>query len=120
MLCYNTPPKNQGAEGATFQVSVQLVFGKEDDGTWTFDCISASNLTEHNIGVTIAEWLYNDGTLEKLRRFLNKLKTKEVQENDRSTVYFFMDFITKETNFSVSFQKDRVSEFERGNYCFLP
>lgn len=119
MICYNTPPKMPEAEGVVFQLSVQLVYGKQDDGTWIFDCICASNISEHNIGVTIAEWLHTDGTLEEIRCYLDRLTTKEALENNRSTVYAFFDYITKEFHLSVSFQKDRVGELERGNYTFL-
>lgn len=113
MICYNTEPKFSSISGTNFQLSITIVFGKRYHNCWGYDCIVAKDEREKEMSMMVAQWLNDDGTIDNMVNTLNNMNTNEVMINNRANVYFFMDFITKETNLTISFQKDRVPEYDR-------
>lgn len=100
-------------DGANFQLSITLVFGRRYNYEWGFDCVVAKNEREKEMSLMVAELLDKDGTIDNIVKTLKNMNTYEAIVSKRANVYFFMDFITKETNLTISFQKDRAPDLDR-------
>lgn len=121
MICVSTPAKQQSNGGMEFAITLTLVFGKMNNGKWIFDCVQAGGWNEHNYGVWYATLLNDNGNLDELENMLDKLTENgniEARNANRATIVYSNNFITEETKTVITFDKERVHEFERGGYPF--